>query len=69
MTNPLFTNEAILRARQAAAKGELPSLETVRLFIQATRKSWLAKPAETKPKENSRMKKPPPVSEDQLDFF
>jgi hypothetical protein len=54
--------------RQAAARGELPSLEVLAKFVHTIRRSWLALPKSTQDKAKSRIKKPK-LSEEQVDFF
>ena len=65
--SPLFSKEELAAHRAAAARGVIPSLETVRKFIASIRKTWAAKPdVQTKGKSRNKKDKP---DEAQIDFF
>lgn len=51
--------------RQRAARGIALTIEEVRLFVAATRKSFLAVPVKTKAEPKTK----PKVDEQQIDFF
>ena len=67
-SNPSPLSRAEIAALQArAARGEIPTLEEVRLYVASTRVSYLAAESQSKPKD--RTAKPPKGDDRQIDFF
>ena len=66
--NDKFSREELEFHRQEAARGIIPSIETLAKFVRTIRKSWLAQPKSTQDKAKGRIKKPS-LTEDQVDFF
>lgn len=63
---PKLSSPEIESLRQKAARGISLTIEEVRKFVQATRRSFLAVPVKT-PKAKAEAK--PKVDETQIDFF
>ncbi len=64
---PKLSAPELDKLRYRAAKGDILTPDEVRLFVAATRKSYLAVPSASREK-TSRDKKPA-VDEKQIDFF
>lgn len=56
-------------ARAAFSSGTPPDLGIIRRFIATIRKNFLSSPSAVVKGKTTRNKKPPPKSEDQIDFF
>lgn len=63
-----FTRAELAEHRAAAARGETPSLETVRKFILTIRRSFLASPKAVEKGKTTRNAKPK-IDESDIDFF
>lgn len=66
MSQSPLSKPEIQALRERAARGENLTLDEIRLFVQATRVSYLAAEVKGKPKDRTKKEKP---DESQIDFF
>jgi hypothetical protein len=71
MTDPLtpLTKEEAAAMKAEAARGNFPTLDTLKRYLLAFRTSFLADASKTEKAAKTRNKKAPPKNPDQIDFF